>query len=100
MEVNYEPKLATYTFFPPIPSTRTTADVFRLILFLPSGFSVERHVWHCFASGGAVRHETFGILPEVPVPKKVNSNVWVCFCWHLVGMSRGEDERIEGLDRI
>jgi hypothetical protein len=80
METMSEPKLATYTFFPPTPSTRTIADVFLLMFFLPSGVSVERHVWHGSSSGGAVRHEMFGTLPEVPVPKKIRSNAGVNFC--------------------
>jgi len=34
---------------------------------------VDRHVLHGVALSGAVRQDTFGKLPEVPVPKKMNS---------------------------
>ena len=81
-------KFPTYTFFPSVPSTRTMADVFLLIFFLPSGVSVERHVRHGSCSGGAVRHEMLGRLLEVPVPKKIRSNTGVDSRWHTAGMSR------------
>ena len=70
-------KFATYTFFPSVPSTRTMADVFLLTFFLPSGVNVERHVRQGSCSGGAVRHEMLGTLPEVPVPRKIKSNAGV-----------------------
>jgi hypothetical protein len=98
MKVMHEPKLATYTLVPPTLSTRTMADVFLLLFFLPSGFNVERHVWHGSTSGGAVRHETFGTLPDVPVPKKVRSNSEVDCCWHGVGMNLIVREGIGGID--
>lgn len=63
----------THTFFPSLPSIRTTALVFRLILRLPSGFKVERQVRHGGISGGAVKHSTWGTEEEVPVPRKINS---------------------------
>ena len=103
MGVSHEPKPAAYTCFPLTLSTRTTAEVFLLMFFLPSGVSVERHVWHCSASGGAVRHDTLGTLPEVPVPKKIKSTAGFGFCWncwHAVGMSRRKDERSEGFGKI
>ena len=43
------------------------------MFFFPSGFRVERHVLQGAALSGAVRQDTFGKLPEVPVPKKMNS---------------------------
>jgi len=69
------------------------ADVFLLIFFLPSGVSVERHVRHGSCSGGAVRHEMLGTLLEVPVPKKIKSNVGVGPRWYTAGMSREEQVR-------
>ena len=89
-----EPEYVTYTLFPSAPSTRTKADVFLLIFFLPSGVSVERHVWHGSCSGGAVRHEMLGTLPEVPVPKKIRSNLGVDLGWHVAGMSREVDRGV------
>ena len=70
------------------------ADVFLLMFFLPSGTSVERHVRHGSCSGGAVKHEIFGILPELPVPKKTSSNGGVDLCWYAEGMSREVDEGV------
>ena len=89
-----EGKFTAYAFLPSAPSTRTIADVFLRIFFLPSGVSVERHVRHGSCSGGAVKHEIFGILPEVPVPKNISSNGRVDFCWHAEGMSRKVDEGV------
>jgi hypothetical protein len=63
----------TYLFFPSFPSIHTTADVFRLIFFFPSGLRVERHVLQGDSLSGAVRQDTLGKLPDVPVPKKMNS---------------------------
>jgi hypothetical protein len=34
---------------------------------------VDKHVLQGVAVSGAVRQDTFGKLPEVPVPKKMNS---------------------------
>lgn len=70
------------------------ADVFLLMFFLPSGVSVERHVRHGSCSGGAVKHEILGTLPEVPVPKNTRLNGGVGFCWHVEGMSRAVDEDV------
>jgi len=50
-----------------------TADVFLLMLFFPSGSRVERHVLQGVSPSGAVRQDTLGKLPDVPVPKKMNS---------------------------
>jgi hypothetical protein len=50
-----------------------TADVFLLTFFFPSGFKVERHVLQGASLFGAVRQDTLGKLPDVPVPKKMNS---------------------------
>jgi hypothetical protein len=50
-----------------------TADVFLLTFFFPSGFKVERHVLQGASLFGAVRQDTLGKLPDVPVPKKINS---------------------------
>jgi len=79
-EVICGPELATYTFLPSALSAQTIAEVFLLMFFLPSGVSVERHVRHGSASSGAVRHEMLGMLPELPVPKKISSNGEVDFC--------------------
>lgn len=70
------------------------ADVFLRMFLLPSGVNVERHVWHGSISGGAVKHERFGTLPEVPVPKKISSNAGV------VGMSRRVGGEIEEVGEI
>jgi hypothetical protein len=43
------------------------------MFFFPSGFKVDRHVLQGMALSGAVRQDTFGKLPDVPVPKKMNS---------------------------
>lgn len=94
MKAMHEPKFATYAFFPSTPSTRTIADVFLLMFLLPSGVSVERHVRHGSFSGGAVKHEMLGTLPEVPVPMKIRSSGGVDFCWHAEGMSRKVDEGV------
>jgi hypothetical protein len=45
------------------------------MFFFPSGFKVERHVLQGGSLSGAVRQDTLGKLPDVPVPKKINSNV-------------------------
>lgn len=50
-----------------------TADVFLLMFFFPSGFRVERHVLQGGSLSGAVRQDTLGKLPDVPVPKKMKS---------------------------
>jgi hypothetical protein len=63
----------TYLFFPSFPSMRITADVFLLMFFLPSALRVERHVLQGASVLGAVRQETLGKLPDVPVPRKMNS---------------------------
>ena len=52
---------------------RITADVFLLTFFLPSALRVERHVLQGVSVSGAVRQETLGKLPDVPVPRKMNS---------------------------
>jgi hypothetical protein len=52
---------------------RITVEVFLLIFFFPSGLRVERHVLQGVALSGAVRQDTLGKLPDVPVPKKMNS---------------------------
>jgi hypothetical protein len=59
--------------FPSFPSIRITVEVFLRMFFFPSGFRVDRHVLQGVALSGAVRQDTFGKLPEVPVPKKMNS---------------------------
>ena len=43
------------------------------MFFFPSGFRVERHVLQGGSLSGAVRQDTLGKLPDVPVPKKMNS---------------------------
>jgi hypothetical protein len=58
---------------PSFPSIRITVEVFLRMFFFPSGFRVDRHVLQGAALSGAVRQDTFGKLPEVPVPKKMNS---------------------------
>ncbi len=63
----------TNLIFPSFPSIRITVDVFLRIFFFPSGLRVERHVLQGVAPSGAVRQDTFGKLPDVPVPKKMNS---------------------------
>jgi hypothetical protein len=63
----------TYLFFPSFPLMRMTADVFLLMFFLPSASRVERHVLQGASVLGAVRQETLGKLPDVPVPRKMNS---------------------------
>jgi hypothetical protein len=45
------------------------------MFFFPSGFRVERHVLQGDSLSGAVRQDTLGKLPDVPVPKKMNSSV-------------------------
>jgi hypothetical protein len=52
---------------------RITVEVFLRMFFFPSGFRVDKHVLQGVALSGAVRQDTFGKLPEVPVPKKINS---------------------------
>lgn len=67
--------MSTHTFLP-LPSFAfilTTADVFLLILFFPSGVRVDRHVLHFRPSGGDVKQSTCGRLDEVPVPRKISS---------------------------
>ena len=59
--------------FPSFPLIRITVEVFLRIFFFPSGFRVDRHVLQGVVPFGAVRQDTFGKLPEVPVPKKMNS---------------------------
>jgi hypothetical protein len=63
----------TNLFFPSFPSIRITVEVFLLTFFFPSGFKVDRHVLQGEALSCAVRQDTFGKLPDVPVPKKMNS---------------------------
>ena len=43
------------------------------LFFRPSGVSVDRHVLHGFAPGGAVRQSTCGSVDEVPVPSRISS---------------------------
>jgi hypothetical protein len=43
------------------------------MFFFPSGLKVDRHVLQGVALSCAVRQDTFGKLPDVPVPKKMNS---------------------------
>jgi hypothetical protein len=59
--------------FPSFPSIRITVEVFLRIFFFPSGLKVDRHVLQGVAVSGAVRQDTFGKLPDVPVPKKMSS---------------------------
>ena len=49
------------------------ADVLRRMFFFPAGVRVLRQVLHCGLSGGAVMHEMSGMLPDVPVPRKMSS---------------------------
>jgi hypothetical protein len=63
----------TNLFFPSFPSIRITVEVFLLTFFLPSGVKVDRHVLQGVSLSCAVRQDTFGKLPDVPVPKKMNS---------------------------
>lgn len=64
----------THVFFPSLPAvTRTTADVFRLMFFFPSGVSVERQVIQGSLLGGAVKQFKDGIEDDVPVPRKMSS---------------------------
>ena len=49
------------------------ADVFLRMFFFPAGVSVLKHVLHGGFSGGAVKHDTFGTLPDVPVPRNIIS---------------------------
>jgi hypothetical protein len=63
----------TNLIFPSFPSMRITVEVFLRMFFFPSGFRVDRHVLQGVALSGAVRQDTFGKLPEVPVPKNMNS---------------------------
>lgn len=64
----------TRVFFPSFPAvTRTTADVFRLMFFFPSGVSVERQVLQGSLLGGAVKQSKDGIEDDVPVPRKMSS---------------------------
>jgi hypothetical protein len=62
-----------YRLFPSFPGTRRIAEVFRRTFLFPSGVSVDRQVRHGGVSGGAVRQDTFGTLPEVPVPRNITS---------------------------
>lgn len=94
MKATRELKFATHIFLPSAASTRTIADVFLLMFFLPSGLNVERQVRHGVSSGGAVKHEMLGTLPEVPVPTKMRSNGAVDFCWYAAGMSRKVGESV------
>ena len=43
------------------------------MFFFPSGWSVDQHVRHFFAPGGAVRQSTCGMVEEVPVPRRMTS---------------------------
>ena len=52
---------------------RIMADVFLRMFFFPAGVSVLKQVLHGGLSGGAVKQETFGTLPDVPVPKNISS---------------------------
>ena len=61
------------------------ADVFRRMFFFPAGVSVLKHVVHGGFSGGAVRQETLGTLPDVPVPRNIIS----------VSLLEGEEEEEE-----
>lgn len=65
---------------------RITADVFLLIFFLPSALRVERHVLQGASLLGAVRQDTLGRLPDVPVPRKMNS-IPEAACTKCVGLS-------------
>lgn len=47
--------------------------MFLLIFFFPSGVNVDIHALQGLSSGGAVRHSTWGILDDVPVPRKTSS---------------------------
>ena len=71
---------------------RITADVFLLTFFLPSALRVERHVLQTASVSGAVRQETLGKLPDVPVPRKMNSTpeATCTKCEVLSGISIGE----------
>jgi hypothetical protein len=51
----------------------TAADVFLRMFFFPEGQSVEVHVGHGSAPGGAVRQSMSGRLEDAPVPRKMNS---------------------------
>lgn len=66
-------RTGTNLIFPSFPSIRITVEVFLLIFFFPSGLNVDRHVLQGVAVSGAVRQDTFGKLPDVPVPKKMSS---------------------------
>lgn len=75
---------------PSFPSIRITVEVFLRMFFFPSGFRVDRHVLQGVALSGAVRQDTFGKLPEVPVPKKMNSIPGV-------GGARGGELSVSGM---
>lgn len=66
-------EIKTNFISPSFPSMRITVEVFLRMFFFPSGLRVDKHVLQGAALSGAVRHDTFGKLPEVPVPKKMNS---------------------------
>lgn len=63
----------THNLFPfSLPILKTT-DVFRRILFFPSGRRVERQVRQGSRSGGAVKQSTWGKEEDVPVPSQMTS---------------------------
>lgn len=62
------------------------------MFFFPSGFRVDRHVLQGVALSGAVRQDTFGKLPEVPVPKKMNSILGA-------GGARGGELSVSGMQK-
>ena len=52
---------------------------------------MDRHVLQGVTPSGAVRQDTFGKLPDVPVPKKMNSILGV-------GCTRSEEWSVSGME--